>query len=200
MVHASNNTQQETTSTETTSETEGTPVSGNEKIIPVSTQEPYEEEISLDFSDENNEDENKSEIPNAEPALPPVSEEEDALETTPIPKTGNTLFDKFLSLTDTARAIFALSEDKSSFKIIGNKTETTLIEYFVYLIEDEIDHLDLFIKKVETQGDEEDEHLLQWSYDTAKQRLDILVDEMLLYQFNQKNTEANGVFDKLNKF
>jgi hypothetical protein len=26
------------------------------------------------------------------------------------------------------------------------------------------------------------------------------VDEMLLYQFNQKNTEANGVFDKLNKF
>ncbi|MDR0607875.1 MAG: hypothetical protein LBG52_06105 [Candidatus Peribacteria bacterium] len=122
------------------------------------------------------------------------------IESVSIPKTGNPLFDKFFSLTDTARAIFALSEDKSNFTIVGGKTDTSLLEYFVYLIEDEINHLDLFIKKVETQNEEEHEHLLQWSYDTSKQHLDILVDEILLYQLDETAAETSGVFDKLNKF
>ncbi|MDR0859478.1 MAG: hypothetical protein LBO09_00390 [Candidatus Peribacteria bacterium] len=146
-----------------------------------------------------------------EETVAPAEEDEDGkeedeendgetIEFEPTTKTGNELFDKFLSLTDTARAIFALQEDKSNFKIIGGKTSDNLLEYFVYLIEDETDHIDLFIKKVETQEDEEDEHLLQRSYTTTNQHLDIFVDEMLLYQFTQDNKEANGVLDKLNKF
>ncbi|GHV25346.1 hypothetical protein FACS1894176_03600 [Bacteroidia bacterium] len=163
---------------------------------------PIEEEIDneegasrdsgLSLSDEATEEEETTEKED-------ISNEE-TIEIEPSKKTGNELFDKFLSLTDTARAIFALQEDKSNFKIIGGKTSDNLLEYFVYLIEDEADHIDLFIKKVETQDDEEDEHLLQRTYTTTSQHLDIFVDEMLLYQFTKDNKEANGVTDKLNKF
>jgi hypothetical protein len=55
----------------------------------------------------------------------------------------------------------------------------------VYLVEDEEFHLDLFIKKVDTNTEtqEEDEHLLQRSYHTQLQTLNIFVDEILLYQY-----------------
>ncbi|MDR2541401.1 MAG: hypothetical protein LBD11_06710 [Candidatus Peribacteria bacterium] len=150
------------------------------------------EKVSLPIEETEEETEEEEIEQNIEP--------EETIELEPSKKTGNELFDKFLSLTDTARAIFALQEDKSNFKIIGGKTADNLLEYFVYLIEDEADHIDLFIKKVETQDDEEEEHLLQWTYTTTSQHLDIFVDEMLLYQFTKDNKEANGITDKLNKF
>jgi hypothetical protein len=51
-------------------------------------------------------------------------------------------------------------------------------------VEDEEHYTDLFIKKVDTnnQTQEENEHLLQWSYHTQLQTLDVFVDEFLLYQ------------------
>jgi hypothetical protein len=74
----------------------------------------------------------------------------------------------------------------------------------VYLVEDEEDHIDLFIKKVETdnEAEEEDEHLLQWSYHTQTQHLDIFVDEILLYQLEGSEEERKNmqIIDKLDKF
>lgn len=183
-----------------------------EEPVPEPLEEPTEE-IEEEIAEEITEDipTISEEIATEETPQPTEATEEEAeeeedtpeetIELEPTPKTGNELFDKFLSLTDTARSVFALQDDKSNFKIIGGKNADKLLEYFVYLIEDETDHVDLFIKKVETQNDEEeDEHLLQWSYTTTGQHLDIFVDEMLLYQFTAKTTEANGVLDKLNKF
>jgi hypothetical protein len=80
------------------------------------------------------------------------------------------------------------------------------LEYFVYLVEDEENHIDLFIKKVETanETEEETEHLLQWSYTTTNHNLDVFVDEILLYQFGaeaEEETEKKAeIINKLDKF
>jgi hypothetical protein len=70
----------------------------------------------------------------------------------------------------------------------------------VYLVEDEENHIDLFIKKVETNSvtDVETEHLLQWSYTTTTQEVDVLVDEVLLYQL--KTDTSPEILSKLDKF
>jgi hypothetical protein len=76
----------------------------------------------------------------------------------------------------------------------------------VYLVEDEENHIDLFIKKVETHSgtEEEEEHLLQWSYTTTNQNLDIFVDEILLYQFGEGEEDFSDkkteIIDKAHKF
>ncbi|MDR2191019.1 MAG: hypothetical protein LBP53_07865 [Candidatus Peribacteria bacterium] len=69
------------------------------------------------------------------------------------------------------------------------------------MVEDEENHIDLFIKKVDTDNEtqEEDEHLLQCSYHTQLQTLDIFVDEVLLYQL-EKNANERIILDKLEKF
>jgi hypothetical protein len=68
-------------------------------------------------------------------------------------------------------------------------------------VEDEEQHIDLFIKRVETDNDtqEEVEHLLQRSYTTDSQHLDIFVDEILLYQIGKK-ADDRTIIDKLDKF
>jgi hypothetical protein len=80
------------------------------------------------------------------------------------------------------------------------------IEYQIYLIEDEEDHTDLFFKKIETKtetGDEE-EHLIQWTYNKTKDKLDVFVDEVILYEIGDGHTEEekweNMIIEKLNKF
>jgi hypothetical protein len=78
------------------------------------------------------------------------------------------------------------------------------LEYFIYLVEDEDDHIDLFIKKIETNTttNEEQEHLLQWAYTINGQHLDIFVDEMLLYQLDTppEPEKLNEIIEKLDKF
>ena len=73
-------------------------------------------------------------------------------------------------------------------------------------MEDEEDHSDLFIKKVETnhENNDEEEHLLQRSYHRQLQKLNIFVDEIILYELDtQVETEENKrkqIGEKLNKF
>ena len=80
-----------------------------------------------------------------------------------------------------------------------------MLEYFIYLVEDEENHSDLFIKKVQTNNETEDEieHLLQWSYNSENNNLDIFVDEILLYQIENGNSEEekrNLIVSKIDKF
>jgi hypothetical protein len=79
------------------------------------------------------------------------------------------------------------------------------LEYLFYLIEEEDEPIDLYIKKVETyQGNEEEnEHLLQFSYNKDKE-LNIFVDEIILYEKVNKSdansTEYNDTKAILEKF
>jgi len=118
--------------------------------------------------------------------------------------TGNEVIDKFLEVTHLAKKIFELSTDKSHFKILGGKNPQSTLEYFIYLIEDEEHRRDLFIKKVETnhQGEEEAEHLLQWSYHSQQHKLDIFVDEIILYELGTEieDSKRKLIGEKLNKF
>ena len=117
------------------------------------------------------------------------------------PHIENPLIDKFLHLVATAKNIFSISEDKQSFNILWNKNDKSILEYFIYLVEDEEDHTDLFIKKVETNTitDVENEHMLQRSYTTTTQTLDIFVDEILVYQF-PSSINTTEIISKLEKF
>jgi len=161
----------------------------NGEAVPHTDNEPLNNNEPLNDTEPSNDDE-----PSHNPNQPTI-------EKPTKPNSGSNLIDKFLNLTTIAKNIFSLSEDKQSFNILGNKNDKSTLEYFIYLVEDEENHLDLFIKKVETNTitDVEDEHLLQRSYNTSTQTLDIFVDEILLYQF-PSSINTTEITTKLEKF
>jgi hypothetical protein len=80
-----------------------------------------------------------------------------------------------------------------------------MLEYLFYLIEEEDEPVDLYIKKVEIdqESEEENEHLVQFSYNENKE-LNIFVDEIILYEginkYNLDNIEYNDTKAILEKF
>jgi len=103
------------------------------------------------------------------------------------------LSQQFMRLVLNVRGIFKLerkdNEQNPYFKIIWWKNEDSTIEYLFYLIEEEDEPIDLYIKKVEI-NQEEDEHLVQFSYNEDKE-LNIFVDEIILYEkINKSNPES----------
>ncbi|MBQ7074133.1 hypothetical protein IJM86_03590 [bacterium] len=116
------------------------------------------------------------------------------------------ILEKFSNVYGLTKKILSISEDNTSFSFSGGETVNSKIEYQIYLIEDEEDHTDLFFKKIETKqetGDEE-EHLIQWTYNKTKDKLDVFVDEVILYEIGNGHTEEekweNMIIEKLNKF
>ena len=118
------------------------------------------------------------------------------------------LSQQFMHLIQNVRAIFKLErkdwEQDPYFKILWWKTEDSTIEYLFYLIEEENEPIDLYIKKVETnQDNEENEHLVQFSYNEEKE-LNIFVDEIILYEKVNKSdydsVEYNDTKAILEKF
>ena len=97
------------------------------------------------------------------------------------------LSQQFRHLVQNVRGIFKLErndwEQNPYFKILWWKTGDSTLEYLFYLIEEEDEPIDLYIKKVETQqnSQEETEHLVQFSYNENKE-LNIFVDEVILYE------------------
>ena len=114
---------------------------------------------------------------------------------------------QFMRLVQNTRWIFKLErrnwEECPYFKILWWKTSDSTIEYLFYLIEEEDEPIDLYIKKIETDNDEENEHLVQFSYNEDKE-LNIFVDEVILYEKVNKSdsntTEHNDTKAILEKF
>jgi hypothetical protein len=114
-----------------------------------------------------------------------------------------------MHLVQNVRGIFKLErrdwEQNPYFKILWWKTNDSTLEYLFYLIEEENEPIDLYIKKVETdQVDlEENEHLVQFSYNEDKE-LNIFVDEVILYENINKSdnntAEYNDTKTILEKF
>ena len=114
-----------------------------------------------------------------------------------------------MHLVQNTRGIFKLEhknwEQNPYFKILWSKTSNSTIEYLFYLIEEEDEPIDLYIKKVETNQEnwEENEHLVQFSYNEEKE-LNIFVDEVILYERINKSdsdsTEYNDTKSILEKF
>ena len=119
------------------------------------------------------------------------------------------LSQQFMILVQNVREIFKLEhkdEDHNPyFKILWWKTEKSTLEYLFYLIEEEDEPIDLYIKKVETnlEDNEEIEHLVQFSYNETKE-LNIFVDEIILYEainkFDSNSTEYRDTKAILEKF
>ena len=119
------------------------------------------------------------------------------------------LSQQFMHLVQNVREIFKLErrdwEQNPYFKILWWKTDNSTLEYLFYLIEDEDEPIDLYIKKVETNQEtgEESEHLVQFSYNLDKE-LDIFVDEIILYESINKSDinspEFNDTKSILEKF
>jgi hypothetical protein len=106
---------------------------------------------------------------------------------------------QFMRLVQNTRWIFKLErrnwEECPYFKILWWKTSDSTIEYLFYLIEEEDEPIDLYIKKIETDNDEENEHLVQFSYNEDKE-LNIFVDEVILYEkVNQSDSNTTGYND-----
>lgn len=117
----------------------------------------------------------------------------------------SSLFKKFNELVKTTREIFSLlSEEDQSFRVLGGKSGTSTLEYYIYLVEDEEENTDLFVRKVETdnQTQEETEHLLQWNLNYAKNLLNVFVDEILLFELSDEEDQKyqNDIIAKLYKF
>ena len=97
------------------------------------------------------------------------------------------LSQQFMHLVQNAREIFKLErkdwQQNPYFKILWSKTDNSTLEYLFYLIEEEDEPIDLYIKKIETVQEtwEENEHLVQFSYNEDKE-LNIFVDEVILYE------------------
>ena len=119
------------------------------------------------------------------------------------------LSQQFMRLVQNVREIFKLErrdwEQNPYFKILWWKTEDSTLEYLFYLIEEENEPVDLYIKKVETNKEnwEENEHLVQFSYNENKE-LNIFVDEVILYEKINKSdpeiVEYNDTKTILEKF
>lgn len=116
------------------------------------------------------------------------------------------ILEKFTTVYGITKKILSISEDKNTFSFSWGENINSKIEYQIYLIEDEENHTDLFFKKIETQieSGEEEEHLIQWTYHKDIDKLDIFVDEMILYEIGDGHSEAprreNDIIEKLNKF
>jgi len=157
-----------------------------------------EEEEDLSLSEEDNEEseeelveEESKENNNDTPQIEEIEKESD---------TSSEIFATFQKLINTTREIFTLlPEGEQFFKITGNKTENSLTEYDNYLVEDEENNIDIFIKKIDVHHEEEEEHLLQWSYNTKHKKLNIFVDEILLYECDEQQTNTQ-ILGKLDKF
>ena len=115
---------------------------------------------------------------------------------------------QFMHLVQNLRGIFKLErkdwEQNPYFKILGWKTENSTLEYLFYLIEEEGEPIDLYIKKVETnqENEDENEHLVQFSYNEDKE-LSIFVDEIILYEKINKSepntieyNDTKAIFEK----
>ena len=119
------------------------------------------------------------------------------------------LSQQFMHLVQNVREIFKLErkdwEENPYFKILWWKTKDSILEYLFYLIEEKDEPIDLYIKKVETnkENEQESEHLVQFSYNKSKE-LNIFVDEVILYEKINKsdsnNTEYNDTKAILEKF
>ena len=118
------------------------------------------------------------------------------------------LSQQFMHLVENTREIFKLErkdwEQNPYFKILWWKTADSTLEYLFYLIEEEDEPIDLYIKKVETiqENGEENEHLVQFSYNDKE--LNIFVDEIILYEkinySDYDSTEYNDTKSILEKF
>ena len=114
-----------------------------------------------------------------------------------------------MHLVQNVRWIFKIErknwEQNPYFKILWWKNNNSTLEYLFYLIEEENEPIDLYIKKVETykNDEEETEHLAQFSYN-KEQNLDIFVDEVILYEtinkYDPNSTEYNDTKSILEKF
>ena len=119
------------------------------------------------------------------------------------------LSQQLMHLIQNVRGIFKLErkdwEENTYFKILWWKTENSTLEYLFYLIETEDEPIDLYIKKVETDKEswEENEHLVQFSYNKDKE-LNIFVDEIILYEkinkYDTATIEYNDTKSILEKF
>ena len=101
-----------------------------------------------------------------------------------------------MHLVQNVRWIFKLErkdeEQNPYFKILWWKTANSTLEYLFYLIEEQNEPIDLYIKKVETDQEtsEEIEHLVQFSYNEDKE-LNIFVDEVILYEkINKSDSDS----------
>ena len=113
-----------------------------------------------------------------------------------------------MHLVEDTRGIFKLEhkdwEQDHYFKILWWKTNNSTLEYLFYLIEEDDEPIDLYIKKVETNQEswEENEHLVQFSYNNKE--LSIFVDEVILYEMINKaesdSSEYNDTKAILEKF
>ena len=107
------------------------------------------------------------------------------------------LSQQFMHLVQNVREIFKLErrdwEQNPYFKILWWKTNDSTLEYLFYLIEEKDEPIDLYIKKVETnqENEEESEHLVQFSYNEDKE-LNIFVDEIILYEKINKS-DSNSI-------
>jgi len=118
------------------------------------------------------------------------------------------LSQQFMHLVENTRGIFKLEhrdwEQDHYFKILWWKTNNSTLEYLFYLIEEDDEPIDLYIKKVETNQEswEENEHLVQFSYNNKE--LSIFVDEVILYEMINKaesdSSEYNDTKAILEKF
>ena len=119
------------------------------------------------------------------------------------------LSQQFMHLVMNVRGIFKLErkdwQQNPYFKILWWKTDNSTLEYLFYLIEEENEPIDLYIKKVELneENGEESEHLVQFSYNMDKE-LNVFVDEVILYERINKsepnNVEYNDTKAILEKF
>ena len=108
---------------------------------------------------------------------------------------------QFFHLVKNVRWIFKLEhkdgEHNPYFKILWWKTPNSTLEYLFYLIEEEDEPIDLYIKKVEVDqwNWEENEHLVQFSYN-KDQELNVFVDEVILYEWiNKWNSDSKEWID-----
>jgi hypothetical protein len=114
-----------------------------------------------------------------------------------------------MQLVQNVRKIFKIEhkndENINHFKVLWWKTEDLTTEYLFYLIEEKDEPIDLYIKKVEVnrENEQENEHLLQFSYNENKE-LNIFVDEIILYEringYNSDTPEYNDTKTILEKF
>ena len=110
------------------------------------------------------------------------------------------LSQQFMHLVLNVRGIFKLErkdwEQNPYFRILWWKTDDSTLEYLFYLIEEDDEPIDLYIKKVETnqENGEENEHLVQFSYNWDKE-LNIFVDEVILYEKINKSDSDNAEYN-----
>ena len=151
-----------------------------------------EEEIQLEqWQDTSNDEEDEEDQPT----------DEELFEYEPEFFANDELSQQFLILVQNAREIFKLEhkdwQQDPYFKILWWKSENSILEYLFYLIEENDQPIDLYIKKVETNQEswEENEHLVQFSYNKDKE-LNIFVDEVILYEkINKSEPDTPGYND-----